>query len=163
MPFFKILLEYHSFPEVWKQVRGSVNHITKIRWFKHFFFGGGGGGELIRGTLRYILIDTSMSLKLIDHFKIIKKPLMWWTTHPAAYTRCCTGSQVPCYYFSLIGTIRACFLNHKEHTAEKKMVDFALPSSPSLIFTTQSCRLMSPFVSHKFPVIVLQLHHKRSI
>ena len=83
---------------------------------------------------------------------------MWWTTHPAAYTRCCSGSQVPCYYFSLIGTIRACFLNHKEHTAEKKMVDFALPSSPSLIFTTQSynfSRLMSPFVSHKFPVIVI--------
>ena len=92
-----------------------------------------------------------------------KKPLMCGTTHPAAYTRCCSGSQVPCYYFSLIGTIRACFLNHKEHTAEKKMADFALPSSPSLIFTTQSCRLMSPFVSHKFPVIVLQLHHKRSI
>ena len=95
-----------------------------------------------------------------------KKTLMWWTTHPAAYTRCCSGSQIPCYYFSLIGTIRACFLNHKEHTAEKKMVDFALPSSPSLIFTTKSCnfsRLMSPFVSHKFPVIVFQLHHKRSI
>ena len=95
-------------------------------------------------------------------FKKKKKTLMWWTTHQAAYTRCCSGSQVPCHYFSLIGTIRACFLNHKEHTAEKKMTDFALPSSPSLIFTTQSCRLMSPFVSHKFPVIVLQLHHKRS-
>ena len=104
-----------------------------------------------------------MNLKLIDHLKK-KKTLMWWTTHPAAYTRCFSGSQLPCYYFSLIGTIRACFLNHKEHTAEKKMVDFALPSSPSLIFTTKSCnfsRLMSPFVSHKFPVIVFQLHHMK--
>ena len=63
--------------------------------------------------------------------------LMWWTTHPAAYTRCCSGSQVPCHYFSLIGTIRACFLNYKEHTAEKKMADFALPSSPYLIFKTR--------------------------
>ena len=26
VPFFKIMLEYHSFPEMWKQVRGSVNH-----------------------------------------------------------------------------------------------------------------------------------------
>ena len=115
-----------------------------------------------------LFIDTSMNLKLSDRplKKKLIKPLMWWTTHPAARTRCCSGSQVPCHYFSLIGTIWACFLNIKEHTAEKKMADFALPSSPSLIFTTQSCnfsRLMSPFVSHKFPVIVLQLHHKRSI
>ena len=94
-----------------------------------------------------LFIDISMNLKLID---IKKKNLMWWTTHQAAYTRCCSGSQVPCHYFSLIGTFRACFLNHKEHPAEKKMADFALPSSLSLIFTTQSCnfsRLMRPQIS----------------
>ena len=46
MPFFKILLEYHSFPEMWKQVRAEALTITKIRSFKHepFFFGGGEGG-----------------------------------------------------------------------------------------------------------------------
>ena len=76
-------------------------------------------------------------------------------TSSCIHTCCCSGSQVPSHS-SLISTIRACFLNHKE---EKKMADFALPSSPSLIFTTQSCnfsRLMRPFVSHKF-------HHKRSM
>ena len=49
-----------------------------------------------------------------------KKTLMWWTTHPAAYTRCCSGSQVPCYYFSLIGTIRERVFSTTKNIQQRK-------------------------------------------
>ena len=81
-----------------------------------------------------------------------KKPLMWWTTHQAAYTHVAALARK---YLAIPASSAP---SERVFSTTKKKKRWRI-SSPSLIFTTQSCnfsRLMRPFVSHKF-------HHKRSI